>query len=132
MRMAADVHFAVFTPAFTFTVLTVSLFTDCKKHIYTQRQNKSLIETLLKEDDDKALDHFAMEHEMAKNTGKEAMKKGFADFRELVVKNFGTELNSSFMESEEKFSTNAEENTTCTKHNPIGFAAYSLWLIIKK
>lgn len=95
-----------------------------KKHIYTQRQNKSLIETLLKEDDDKALDHFAMEHDMAKNTGKEAMKKGFADFRGLVVKNFGAELNYSFMES--------EENTTCTKHNPIGFAAYLLWLIIKK
>jgi hypothetical protein len=102
------------TKKIVLTVLTVSLLTGCDfiKNTFTYKdKTKDFVETLLKEDYDKAIDHFAMEHEMAKNTDIEAMKKGLADFRELVVKNFGTELNYSFMKSEKKFSTNAEENT---------------------
>ncbi len=102
------------TKKIVLTILTVSLLTGCDfiKNTFTYKdKTKDFVETLLKEDYDKAIDHFAMEHEMAKNTDKEAMKEGLADFRELVVKNFGTELNYSFMKSEKKFSTNAEENT---------------------
>lgn len=96
------------------TVLTVSLMTGCDfiKNTFTYKdKTKELVETLIKEDYNKALDHFAMEHEMAKNTDKEEMKKGLSAFREVIVKNFGTELNYSFMKSEKKFSTIKEENT---------------------
>ena len=102
------------TKQIVLTILTVSLLTGCDfiKNTFTYKdKTKDFVETLLKEDYDKAIDHFAMEHEMAKNTDKEAMKKGLTDFRELVVNNFGTELNYSFMKSEKQFSTNAEENT---------------------
>lgn len=86
------------TKQIVLTILTVSLLTGCDfiKNTFTYKdKTKDFVETLLKEDYDKAIDHFAMEHEMAKNTDKEAMKKGLTDFRELVVNNFGTELNYS-------------------------------------
>lgn len=73
-------------------------------------KTKEFVEALLKEDYDKAIDHFAMERELAEGTDTEAMKKELADFRELIVKNFGTELSYSFMEAEKRFSTREEEN----------------------
>ncbi|UJP67146.1 hypothetical protein IPZ59_18455 [Mongoliitalea daihaiensis] len=102
------------TKQIVLTILTVSLLTGCDfiKNTFTYKdKTKEFVETLINEDYDKAIDQFAMEHEMARNTDKEAMKNGLADFRELVVKNFGTELNYSLMKSEKKFSTNEEENT---------------------
>lgn len=96
------------------TILIISLFTGCdfiKNTLTFKDKTKEFVETLLEEDYERAIDHFAMEHEMAKNPDKEAMKKGLADFREIIVKNFGTELNYSLMNSEKKFSTNEEENT---------------------
>lgn len=96
------------------TILTVSLLTGCDfiKNTFTYKdKTKAFVETLINEDYDKALDHFAMEHEMAKNVDKAVMKKGLAEFRDLVVKNFGTELNYKFIKSEKKFSSNAEEST---------------------
>lgn len=102
------------TKKIVLTVLTVSLLTGCDfiKNTFTYKdKTKELVETLIKEDYDKAIDCFAMEHEMAKNADKEELKKGLAAFREIIVKNFGTELNYSFMKSEKKFSTIKEENT---------------------
>jgi hypothetical protein len=72
---------------------------------------KDLIETLIKEDYTKAVEYFAMEHEMAKNTNIEIMKKGLADFRERIVKNFGTDFDFSFMKAEKTWSTNEGDNT---------------------
>lgn len=102
------------TKQIVLTILIVFLLTGCDfiKNTFTYKdKTKEFVEYLLKEDYNKCVDLFAMEHEMAKNTDIEAMKKGLADFRAFVVKNFGTELNYSFMKSEKKFSTNAEENT---------------------
>lgn len=102
------------TKKIVLTILTASLLTSCDfiTNTFTYKdKTKDLVNTLLEEDYDKAMDHFAMDHELAKNTDIEAMKKGLVDFREMVVKNFGTELNYSFIKSEKKFSTNAEENT---------------------
>lgn len=102
------------TKQIVLTILIVFLLTGCDfiKNTFTYKdKTKEFVEYLLKEDYNKCVDLFAMEHEMAKNTDIEAMKKGLADFRAFVVKNFGTELNYSFMKSEKKFSTNAEDNT---------------------
>jgi hypothetical protein len=102
------------TKQIVLTILTVSQLTGCDfitNSFSHKDKTKDLVETLLQEDYDKAIDHFAMEHEMAKNTDKDAMKKGLTGFREIVVKNFGTELNYSLMYSKKTFTIDDEENT---------------------
>lgn len=95
-------------------VLTVSLLSSCdfiKNTFEYKDTTKEFVETLIKEDYDKCVDYMAMEHEMAKNTNIDTMKLGLSNFRELIVKNFGTELDYSFMKSEKKFSTVEGEST---------------------
>lgn len=94
--------------------MTVTLLTGCDfiKNTFTYKdKTKDFVETLLKEDYNKCVDLFAMEHEMAKNTNIDTMKMGLANFRQLIVSNWGTELEYSFMKSEKKFSTVEADNT---------------------
>ncbi len=96
------------------TLFIFSLLTSCNfiKNAFTYKdKTKELVEVLLNEDYDKAIDYFAMEHEMAKNTNIDTMKMGLANLRELIINNWGDELEYSFMKSEKKFSTVEEENT---------------------
>lgn len=95
-------------------ILTAFLLSGCdfiKNTLDSKDKTRALVDALLKEDYDKAIDHFAMEHELAKSADREALVKGLVDFREVVVRNFGTELNYSFMKSEKTFSTKKEEST---------------------
>jgi hypothetical protein len=96
------------------TLLAVWLFTGCdfvKKSLTYKDKTEEFVEVILREDYDKSIDLFAMEHEMAKNTDADQLKKGLADFRKKIVDNFGTELDYSLMKAEKKFSTNEENNT---------------------
>lgn len=102
------------TKKIVLTILTVSLLTGCDfvKNTFTYKDKTSeFVETLLKEDYNKCVDLMAMEHEMAKNTNIDTMKMGLANFRQLIVNNWGTELEYSFMKSEKKFSTVEADNT---------------------
>ncbi len=95
-------------------ILTVSLLTSCEmiSNAFKYRDTtKEFVETLLKEDYNKSIDFMAMEHETAKNANVDTIKAGLKNFRNLIVKNFGTELDYSLMKSEKKFSTIKEENT---------------------
>jgi len=97
-----------------FIVLTVSLLTGCNfiKNAYTYKdKTKEFVEKLLKEDYDNILVCFAIDHEIAKNTDIEKMKAGLAEFRQIIIKNFGTDLEYSFMTAEKKWSTENEDNT---------------------
>ena len=70
------------------TIFSVFLLTSCdliKNALTYKDKTKEFIETLLKEDYEKSIDHFALEHETAKNTDVEALKKGLADFRRKIV-----------------------------------------------
>jgi hypothetical protein len=71
---------------------------------------KEFVGKLLQEDYDGCVDLIALNHEMAANTNVDTMKVGFANFRNLIVKNFGDELNFTFMKSEKKFLTDPGEN----------------------
>lgn len=96
------------------TILTVSLLTSCDfiKNSFTYKdKTKDFVETLIKEDYTKCIDQMAMTHEMAKNTNIDTMKIGLGNFRQLIVSNWGKELEYSFMKSEKKFSTVEGENT---------------------
>ena len=92
----------------------VSLLTSCDfiKNTFTYKdKTKDFVETLIKEDYTKCVDQMAMTHEMAENTNIDTMKIGLANFRQLIVNNWGTELEYSFMKSEKKFSTVEADNT---------------------
>jgi hypothetical protein len=96
------------TKQIVFAILTISLLAGCDfiSNTYRYRDaTKEFVETLLKEDYGKCVGLMAMEHEMRKNTNIDTMKMGLANFRQLIVKNWGTELEYSFMKSEKKFST---------------------------
>lgn len=94
--------------------MAVSLLTSCDfiKNAFTYRdKTEEFVETLLTEDYEKSVELFAMEHETAKNTDVDVLKKGLADFRKRIVDSFGTKLDYSFMKAEKKFSTNEGDNT---------------------
>lgn len=102
------------TKQIVLTILTVSLLTGCNfiKNTFKYKDTtKEFVETLLKEDYNKCVDLMAMDHETAKNTNIDTMKMGLANFRQLIVNNWGTELEYSFMKSEKKFSTIEADNT---------------------
>lgn len=102
------------TKQFVLTILTVILLTGCDfiKNTFTYKdKTKEFVEYLLMEDYNKCLDLFAMEHEMAKNTNIDTLKLGLANFRQLLVNNWGTELEYSFIKSEKKFSTVEADKT---------------------
>jgi len=97
-----------------FTILMLSLVTGCYfiKNTFTYKdKTKDFVEALIKEDYTKCVDLFAMEHETAKNTNIDTMKLGLANFRQLIINNWGAELEYSFMKSEKKFSTVEAEST---------------------
>lgn len=71
---------------------------------------KEFVERLLQEDYDGCVKLMAMDHEMAKNINVDTMKIGLANFHDLIVNNFGDELDYTFMKSVKKFSTNPDEN----------------------
>ena len=95
-------------------ILAVILLTSCDFISNTFKykdKTKEFVETLIKKDYNKCVALMAMDHEMAKNTNIDTMKFGLANFRELIVKNWGKELEYSFMNSEKKFSTLESDNT---------------------
>lgn len=96
------------------TILVLSLLSSCEfiKNTFTYKEKtKDFIEIILNEDYDKAVEHFAIEHEMFRNTDITELKNSLPNFREHLIKNFGRDYEYTFMKSEKKFSTREEENT---------------------
>lgn len=74
-------------------------------------KTEEFVEALLTENYDRCVELFAMEHEMARNTNPDSLKAGLGNFRNLVIDNFGSELDYSLMKSEKTWSTVEENNT---------------------
>jgi len=95
-------------------LLTVFILTSCEfisnTFIYKDK-TEDFVETLLKEDYNKCVDLMAMDHELANNTNVDTMKIGLANFRENIVKYFGSELDYKFINAEKRISTDESENT---------------------
>jgi hypothetical protein len=76
---------------------------------------KEFANAVLKENYDKAVSLMAMEHETAKGTDIQNLKSGLSSLRELVVNNFGQELEYTFIKTEKTFTTGENKqlpNTT--------------------
>ncbi len=97
------------------TALTISMLTSCEFVSNTFKYKdttKEFSQALIKEDYNKCISFMAMEHETTnKNLNIDTLKMGLANFRQSIVKNFGTDLEYSFMSSEKKFSTEEGEST---------------------
>lgn len=97
------------------TALIISMFTSCEFVSNTFKYKdttKEFSQALIKEDYKKCISFMAMEHETAnENANTDTLKMGLANFRQAIVKNFGIDLEYSFMSSEKKFSTEEAENT---------------------
>src|SRR5665213_3156670 len=96
------------------TILAVSLLAGCNFPGNTSKykdRTKEFVEILIKGDYSKCVNLMAMDNSMAKNTNIDTLKIGLASFRKLIVDNWGTKLEYSFMKSEKKFSTVEADNT---------------------
>lgn len=95
-------------------IIPILLLTSCEfisRTFEYRKTTEEFTEALLKEDYDKCVDLFAMEHEMAQNVNVDTMKAGLPNFRELIINNFGEELEYTLMSAEKKFSTVEGEST---------------------
>jgi len=89
-------------------ILTIPILSGCTFISNTFKYKdttKEFVETLLKEDYNKCVDYMALDHEMANNINIDTLKLGLASFREIIVHNFGTDLDFTFMRAEKTFST---------------------------
>lgn len=103
-------------------ILPILLMTSCEFLSNTfeyRKTTEEFTEALLKEDYDKCVDLFAMEHEMAQNINVDTMKAGLPNFRELIIDNFGEELNYTLISAEKKFSTTEGESTAPNTTNVV-------------
>jgi len=95
-------------------IIPILLLTSCEFISNTFKYRKTteeFTEALIKEDYDKCIDLFAIEHEMAQSINVDSMKAGLPKFRELITNNFGEQLEYTLMSSEKKFSTLEGEST---------------------
>ncbi|GAA3585866.1 hypothetical protein [Snuella lapsa] len=94
--------------------LIVSLFTNCDfiNNAFTYKDTtEGFIEALIEEDFEKSLTFMAIENEAFKNTNIDTLKIGLGNFRNVIVTNFGKELNYKFVTAEKTFSTVEGEST---------------------
>src|SRR5687767_2666509 len=92
-----------------FIVLAVALFSSCSfiGNAFKYRETtEAFVEHLLAENYNKAIGLIATDHPIAKDTNLDTLKIGLANFREIVVSNFGNKLDYKFMSAEKKWSTN--------------------------
>lgn len=98
----------------TLIVISACLLVGCDFIADTLRYGdttKEFVDNLLKEDYDKCLVLMALDHELGKNTDRETLRMGLANFRQHMVDSWGDQLEYKFIKSEKKVSTIKSENT---------------------
>jgi len=98
----------------TFILLTISILTSCDfiNNIFKSKDiTKELVESIIHKNYDKSLTYLPLKYDSSKNLNLDTVKMALAEFRKVIVKDFGTELDYSFMKSEKTFSTIDKENT---------------------
>ncbi|MBJ2173073.1 hypothetical protein JBL43_02410 [Aureibaculum sp. A20] len=95
-------------------LLTASLFISCDfiSNVFTYKDTtEGLINSIIEGDYEKSMTFMATKNDAFKNTNIDTLKKGLHNFKNLIVKNFGKELNYSFMTANKTFSTIEGEGT---------------------
>lgn len=95
-------------------ILIVSFFTSCDfiNNAFTYKDTtEGFVEALIEENYEKSVSFMAIENEAYKNTNIDTLKLGLANFRKIIVDNFGKELDYKFMTANKTFSTVEGEST---------------------
>lgn len=102
--------------AFSFLVFPIFLLlSSCNfigNSIKYDNTSKEFVDDLLQKDYDKCVGLMAMNHPAAAHTNIDTLKSGFAQFRNLIVNNFGDKLEYKFMSAEKIWSPNKGESTS--------------------
>lgn len=96
------------------TLLILGLFSGCNfiRDTLTYRDTtKKFVQHLLHKDYDKCVGLMAMDHPTAADTNIDTLKLGLDNYRDILITNFGENLDYTFMSSEKKWSTNENEST---------------------
>ena len=101
---------------FQFLILIIFIFasTSCEfiNNTYEYRDTTEIFtEALINEEYDKCMELFALEHEAAQNLILDTLRAALPNLREVIVNNFGENLEYTLMSSEKKFSTVEGEST---------------------
>ncbi|WP_299122216.1 hypothetical protein [uncultured Tenacibaculum sp.] len=94
--------------------LTVSLFISCDfiNNAFTYKDTtKEFVKALIEEDYEKSMNFMAIENKAFKNTNIDTLKIGLRNFQNIIVKNFGKELDFKFMTAKKTLSTVAGKST---------------------
>ena len=95
-------------------ILTVLLFTSCEfiSNTFTYKDTtKEFIEAILEEDYEKSLTFMALENEGFKSISIDTLQLGLRNFHNVIVPNFGKELDFTLITAEKTFSTLEGEST---------------------
>ena len=76
---------------------------------YTDK-TKALVDLILEDKYDSAIQHFALEHEMARDMNVADLKENFALFKDRLIVNYGKRLEYRLMKSEKRWSTDKDDN----------------------
>jgi len=94
-------------------LLTVGFFNSCKfvsNYFKYRDTTKELMNDILKKDYNNAVKLFALQHPNFLGTDTAAFKSKLPAFRDIIVNNFGDNLNYSMMTASKKWSSNEKEN----------------------
>jgi len=95
-------------------ILTISFLTSCEfiNNTFTYKDTtEGFVESLLKEDYEKCLTYMALNHKGLKNIDLDTLKVSFSNFRQLIINNFGSDLDYRFMTANKTWSTVEGEST---------------------
>jgi len=95
-------------------LIILSLLASCDfiKNSFTYKDTaEGFVESLIQEDYEKTLTFMAIEHEGFKNTNLDTLKSDLANFRKVIVNNFGKELEYKLVTASKNLSTVKGEST---------------------
>ena len=98
----------------TLALLMISIITSCDFIGITFKSKdttRKLVESLINGDYDNSLNYLALKHESTKDVNIDTVKLILEKFKNVVIENFGTELDYTFMKSEKTYSTVEKEKT---------------------
>lgn len=96
-------------------LVLITLFTSCEFVVSVFKYKdttKAFVDALIKDDYSKAITYMALDHQSAKGTNVDTLKKGLRNFKMMLTRNFGSELKYSFISATKTLSTEETDNTT--------------------
>ena len=90
---------------FIFTVIALVSCNFISNSLTYKDTTESFVESLMDEKFENSLNYMALEHEGFKNTNIDTLESGIKKFRDLIIRNFGEDLDYKFMTANKTYST---------------------------